>query len=81
MEVQRYLTKPWNNAELIDFIRTSLLRGKQLRQERKLAEEARDQQHLVSSEDRERQLLEAEEPGITKVRWGEDGAVILHEEE
>lgn len=79
-EVQRYVVKPWSDEELVGYIRAALARGEQLHEDRRLADEVRLQHGELSAEEIERRRLEAEEPGITRVKWGPDGSVILDEE-
>lgn len=79
-EVQRYVVKPWSDEELVSYIRAALARGEQLQEDRRLADEVRLQHGELSAEEIERRRLEAEEPGITRVKWGPDGSVILDEE-
>ena len=44
---------------------------------RQLADEARLKNSEISPQELEKKRLEAEEPGITNVRWGPDGSVLL----
>jgi hypothetical protein len=44
---------------------------------RKLADESRASRGELTPQEIEKRRLEVEEPGITKVKWGEDGAVHL----
>ena len=76
-EIFRYLTKPWDDAELVATVRLGLARREQLLEDRRLADESRFFQGDMSVEEIERQRLEADEPGITKVKWGPDGSVLL----
>ena len=43
------------------------------------SDQARLAMGTLSAEEFERKRLEAEEPGITKVKWGPDGSVLLDE--
>jgi two-component system, probable response regulator PhcQ len=76
-EVFRYIAKPWHDKDLEEIIRLALARRDQLLEDRGLADEVRVQRGELTAEDHEARLLEAAEPGITKVNWGPDGAVIL----
>ena len=76
-QISRFVSKPWNDYELVSAIGQALAyRALQVETER-LADEARVKQKLVSAEEVALKQLEAEEPGITRVCWGEDGSVIL----
>lgn len=78
-EIFRYLTKPWDDDNLVATVRLGLTRHEQLLEDRRLADEARLLQGDMSVEEIEMQRLEADEPGITKVKWGPDGSVLLDE--
>lgn len=76
-QIARFIAKPWNDFELVSTIGQVLaIRDLQLENAR-LADESRRASGRLSAEDLERRRLEAEEPGITQVTWGEDGSVIL----
>ncbi len=76
-QISRFIGKPWKDYELVSAIAQGLAyRALQVDTER-LADERRVERQLVSPEEVARKQLEAEEPGITQVRWGEDGSVIL----
>jgi DNA-binding NtrC family response regulator len=76
-QINRFIGKPWNDYELVAAIAQALAyRALQLETER-LADERRLERKLASPEEIALKQLEAEEPGITKVRWGPDGSVIL----
>jgi DNA-binding NtrC family response regulator len=76
-EVFRYIAKPWNAEEVVECIRLAFARRDKLLEERRLADEARSRHDKLLAEERERRRLEELEPGITKVKWGPDGAVHL----
>ena len=76
-EVFRYITKPWNAAELEEIIRLSLQRRDKVMEDRHLADEVRVQRGALTPQQVEARRLEEEEPGITKVHWGPDGSVLL----
>ena len=76
-QISRFIAKPWNDYELVAAIAQGLAyRALQVETER-LADERRLERELVSPEEIARKQLEAEEPGITRVCWGDDGSVIL----
>lgn len=79
-QIQRFLTKPWDDFALRADIRQALeLRALQLENQR-LADEVRHQQGIISAQELELLRLEAETPGITKVRRGPDGSVLIDED-
>lgn len=80
-QIYRFLSKPWNDYELISAV-ASALALRQLQQEnQRLADQMRLQQGALTPQELERRRLETLEPGITQVRWGPDGSVQLDEYE
>lgn len=78
-EVFRYITKPWQVADLEEIIRLALARKDQALEDRHLAEEMRATHGDLTPQEKEALRLEEHEPGITKVNWGPDGSVLLDE--
>lgn len=76
-EVFRYIAKPWQTDELADTIRQAFVKHDQALEDRRLADELRAKRGQLTPQEIETRRLEAEEPGITKVKWGEDGSVRL----
>lgn len=76
-EVFRYITKPWQVTEIQEVVGVALARRDKALQDRKMANELRAQRGEMSPQELEAWRLEIEEPGITKVKWGPDGSVIL----
>lgn len=79
-QVFRYLPKPWQAAELREHLAAALQQRAVLVREQTLA----DQQRRLEEQDpaqwdaqAEAAQLEQEEPGITQVKWGPNGEVIL----
>lgn len=77
--ISRFLSKPWNDYELVAAIGQALALRELTLENQRLADQARVNMGAMSPEELERKRLEAEEPGITKVLWGEDGSVLLDE--
>ncbi len=77
----RYILKPWDDVELVCIVREALLAFAEQSASRRLAEEACAREMAMTPEEREWQRLEAEDPGITKVRWGAAGEVLLDGED
>lgn len=78
-EVFRYLSKPWQVEELRDTLQLAFERRDGAVAERLLADETRARQGELTPQQIEARRLEAEEPGITQVKWTQDGSVILGE--
>ena len=77
--ISRFVTKPWDDGELIAVIREALTQREQALETQRLADEVRVAAGALTAEELERRILEAQEPGITKVNWGPDGSIILDE--
>lgn len=73
----RYLLKPWDDQELCWVLREALLVYEEQAKKQRLCEEAELRERAMTPEERERQRIEAEEPGITQVRWGPAGEILL----
>jgi len=76
-EVFRFIAKPWNAADLLDAIELALVRRDQSMENLRLFNELRAQFGEITPQELEAKRLEQEEPGITRVNWGEDGSVHL----
>ncbi|MDE2427711.1 MAG: response regulator, partial [Burkholderiales bacterium] len=76
-EVFRYIPKPWNQSDLQEMLEVASQRRAQMLDERRLADEMRVQRGEMSPQEQELKRLEESEPGITKVKWGADGSVLL----
>jgi len=77
--IMRFVSKPWNDHELLTGLR-QLLRIRDLDMEnRRLADIVRQQQGQLSAQEAELRRLERLEPGITHVNWGPDGSFILED--
>ncbi len=80
-EVFRFINKPWSNLEIINVVENGLAHRRMLLENRSLADQVRAQQKLLTEKDAIIKALEAEEPGITKVNWADDGSIILDEQD
>lgn len=76
-EVFRYVTKPWDIAELRKIIELGLVRRYQAMQVGLLTDKLSITSRPLTPEEAELKRLEESEPGITKVNWGPDGSVLL----
>jgi DNA-binding NtrC family response regulator len=75
----RFVSKPWADADLRVAIVQVLEHRDLLLENRRLANEVRAQRGIISRQQAELERLEAETPGITRVRWSEDGGVLLED--
>ncbi|MBL1264727.1 response regulator [Methylomicrobium sp. RS1] len=77
-EIFRFINKPWNPVELINAVTRGLEHKHILMENKTLADEVRRQRLLLEQKEAILNALEAEEPGITKVKWTEDGSIIIN---
>lgn len=75
----RFISKPWSDSELKAIVVQVLTHRELLVENRRLADEMRVQRGVISRQQVELARLEAESPGITRVRWSEDGGVLLED--
>lgn len=80
-EVFRFINKPWSNLEITSVVKNGLAHRRMLLENRALADQVRTQQKLLAEKDAIIKTLEAEEPGITKVNWTEEGSIFLDEQD
>lgn len=78
-EIQRFISKPWENYDLRTSIRQALAHREVVLQNRRLADQVRRQQVRLDEQGRLLDRLEREFPGISEVRRTADGAVVLEE--
>ena len=77
--ISRFISKPWNDYELVSAIGQALAVRDLTLENQRLADQTRFSAGAISAEEIERKRLEADEPGITQVNWGPDGSVLLDE--
>ncbi len=80
-QIFRFITKPWNNHELMSAVAQALAHHDLQLENQRLADQVRLQKGIISKQEMALRRLEEESPGITKVHWGEDGSVLLDEDD
>ncbi|MHB9117429.1 MAG: response regulator [Burkholderiales bacterium] len=80
-QIFRFIAKPWNHYELMSTVAQALEHHDLRLENQRLADQVRLQKGLISKQEMALRRLEEESPGITKVRWGEDGSVLMDEED
>lgn len=78
-QVYRFINKPWSNLEIVSVVENGLQQKHSLEENKRLADIVRAQETHQDEKEGILRALEAEEPGITKVNWSADGAIILDE--
>lgn len=79
-KIYRFLSKPWNDYELVCAVAEALAYRELLVERERLADQAKVAEGKLTPQEAEAKRLEQAEPGITQVNWGPDGSVILDEE-
>ncbi|MBV8464546.1 MAG: response regulator [Burkholderiales bacterium] len=76
-QIFRYVSKPWHEGELKHALRQSLATRALMLENIRLADLVRAEQLRADKQTQILKRLEEETPGITKVKWGPNGEVLL----
>lgn len=76
-EIYRYLSKPWDDYEVVAAIQSAIDLYQLSAENRRLREENDHQKALIKAREEELLRLEAENPGISRVRRDADGSVLI----
>lgn len=79
-QIYRFINKPWQDYDLKTAIFNALSHRAVLLDNRHLAEQVRWQESQLNRQQRLLAKLETEAPGITQVKWADDGSVIMDDE-
>jgi len=77
--ILQFVSKPWSERELKGAIVQVLAHRALQVENQQLASEIRRQRGIISEQQVELERLELESPGITHVRWAEDGGVLIED--
>lgn len=77
VQISRFLNKPWNDFELKAAVVQALATRALIMENQRLADTVRVQQGILGRQEAELRRLEAESPGITKLRRAPDGGILL----
>ncbi len=80
-QIYRFINKPWEDYDVVTAITQALAFKQLLIENQQLADLVRVQRGQLARQEMELRRLEEETPGITKVKWGPDGSVVLDEED
>lgn len=78
-EVYRYLSKPWDDYEVVAAIKSAIDLYQLKKENQRLREENDAQRALIKAREEELLRLETENPGITRVSRDADGSVLLND--
>lgn len=76
-EVYRYLSKPWDDYEVVAAIQSAIDLFQLSQENRRLREQNDHQKALIKAREEELLRLEAENPGISRVKRDADGSVLI----
>lgn len=79
-EVYRYLSKPWDDYEVVAAIKSAIDLYQLKKENECLRAENDTQRGLIKAREEELLRLEAKNPGITRVRRDSDGSVLLNDD-
>ena len=77
--IYRFISKPWNDYDLVTTLEQALSYRDTLVENRRLADQVRAQRQQLDRQQTALEELEARYPGITKVDWEPDGSFYLDE--
>lgn len=76
-QVFRYIPKPWQIGDLQENIRLALLHRDGLLEQERLTNDLRVKAGELTVQEKDAKLLEEEEPGLLKVKWGPNGEILM----
>ena len=76
-EVYRYLSKPWDDYEVVAAIQSAIDLFQLSQENRRLREQNDHQKALIKAREEELLRLEAENPGSSRVKRDADGSVLI----
>ena len=79
-EIFRYLCKPWDDHDLIGTITHALAHREVLVENRRLADQVREQQGELDKRKSALEKLAEQHPALVVVNWAEDGSIIVGED-
>jgi DNA-binding NtrC family response regulator len=79
-EIFRYLCKPWDDQDLIGTITHALAHREVLVENRRLADQVREQQEELQKRKTALEKLADKHPALVEVNWADDGSIIVDEE-
>lgn len=76
-EVYRYLSKPWDDYEVVAAIKSAIDIYELKSENQRLQDEVTAQRRMIKAREQELLRLEKDNPGITRVQRDADGSVLL----
>lgn len=79
-EIYRFICKPWDNFDLISTLKNALAHREALVENRRLADQVRQQRAELSNRKTALEKLAERHPKLVEINWSSDGAIILDDE-
>ncbi|KAF0191823.1 MAG: response regulator receiver [Gammaproteobacteria bacterium] len=79
--IYRFVTKPWNDFDLVTVIRQALEYRDVLVENRRLADRVREQGEELDRRKLALERLKVEHPALVEVNWGPDGSIVVNEDD
>jgi DNA-binding NtrC family response regulator len=76
-EVYRYLSKPWDDYEVVAAIKSAIDIYQLKSENQRLLDEVSEQRQMIRAREQELLRLEKDNPGITRVQRDADGSVLI----
>lgn len=76
-EVYRYLSKPWDDYEVVATIKSAIDIYELKTENQRLLDEVNAQRRMIKAREQELLRLEKDNPGITRVQRDADGSVLI----
>lgn len=76
-EVYRYLSKPWDDYEVVAAIKSAIDIYELKSENKRLLDEVNAQRRMIKAREQELLRLEKDNPGITRVQRDADGSVLI----
>lgn len=76
-EIFRFISKPWHDYDLISTLENALAHRDALVENRRLADQVRQQSQELDKRRHAIEELRRKHPALVEVNWGPDGAIIL----
>jgi DNA-binding NtrC family response regulator len=77
VQVFRFISKPWHDFELKSAVTQALATRALILENQRLADTVRRQRNRLSRQEAELRRLEAESPGITRLKRAADGGILI----
>lgn len=73
----RFITKPWDDREVVDALRAAVAAHRVASEQATLATQRKAELGTLDAQAQEMARLEEEEPGLLRVNWGPNGEVLF----